>query len=205
MQERTIDTPLPAEIWIQVIRELPFHYQKSCLSISKFFHDISVQYVFASINIRLGSMRDFYLADEDMWCHRNAYEKAEADAAVDRSYELLRHLTSSSAQAAAGLVRAVKYVSVRAYLFSGESLPTGILGMFHNSPSCAIKPCSTAIADILEEALFILRLHGFAWYGCHPMPRSQVLETLSTGSRDTLKDLVLPYVDLHKSDLCFRW
>ncbi|KAM5539333.1 hypothetical protein V8D89_007024 [Ganoderma adspersum] len=173
MQERTIYTPLPTETWIQVIRELPFHYQKSCLSISKFFHDIAVQYVFASINIRLGNMRDFYLADEDRWCNWNADEKAEADAAVNRSYELLKHLTSSSAQAAAGFVRAVKYVSVRAYFFPGESLPDGLL-------------------DTLEEALSVLRLREFAWYGCHPMPRSQVLETLSTGSRDTMEEIVLP-------------
>ena len=131
MQEKTIDTPLPTEIWIQITRELPFHYQRSCLSISKFFHDIAVQYVFASINIRLGSMRNFYIMDEDRWRNWNPVGKEEADAAMGQSYELLQHLTHST-PAAGSLARAVKYISVRAYWFSEESLPAGSFGGLHS-------------------------------------------------------------------------
>ena len=61
--------------------------------------------------------------------------------------------------------------------------------------ACVPESCSIVIADMLEEALSVLRLREFAWYGCHPMPPSKVLEEMSTGSRDTLENIVLPYVN----------
>ena len=115
---------LPAELWIQIIRELPSHYQRSCLPVSKLFHDISLQCIFTSINVRLGLARDFYIADEDRWCPQNNQEEAEADAAICRSCELLQHIVRSPWS---GLALAVRNVSVRAYSYCGEPPPTELL------------------------------------------------------------------------------
>ena len=117
---------LPAELWIQIIRELPSHYQRSCLSVSRLFHDISLQYVFASINIRLGLLKDNYLADKEEWHICEVEEQVEAEIAMRRSYELLRHVVRSPRSS---LTQTVRNVSVRAYSYRGKSPPKELLGM----------------------------------------------------------------------------
>ena len=122
---------LPPEIWIGIIGGLPSRYQRSCLSVSKLFRSISLQYLFASVTVRLGIARDFYLADEDRWCPQNDSEKAGADAAMNRSCDLLRYVVHSPLS---GLAAAVKNVSVRAYSYYGESPPPDLLGTFFLVP-----------------------------------------------------------------------
>ena len=180
---------LPAELWLQIIRQIPSDYQRSCLSVSKLLHDISLQCVFLSINVRLGLVRDLYLADEERWCPWTSQEKAEADTAIRRSCELLQHIVRSPS---GPLTQAVKYVSVRAYSpdASGEVLSMECMGMSVCFFFCAIA--QRPHLDTLEQALSVLRLRRFAWYGCHPMPRQQVFEALSTASCETMEDITLP-------------
>ena len=47
-------------------------------------------------------------------------------------------------------------------------------------------------ADTLAEALGILHLRGFAWYGCGPEPQNEVLYALAKNSSRSLLELVLP-------------
>ena len=125
MQPETASPSLPTEIWTQIIQRLPAHYQRSCLSVSKLFHDIALQFVFASVTVRLGNVRDFYLADEDRWCNWTNLEEADTDAAVARSYELLQHI----ARSLSSFAPVVKQVSVRAYAFPGHDPPVELLGI----------------------------------------------------------------------------
>lgn len=117
---------LPTELWTQIIRGLPSFYQRICLSVSKLFHDISVRSVFASVNIRLGLVRDNYLDHDHRWCPWDDEEDAETDTAIRYSHELLQHIAHSPG---GSLAQAVRYVSVRAYSLYGRSPPLDLLSM----------------------------------------------------------------------------
>ena len=116
---------MPPEFWIRITQELPSHHQRSFLSVSKLLHDISLQYVFASINVRLGLLKNRYLADEGAWWPLENEEKVEAGVAIRRSCELLRHIVRSPRS---GLAQAVKSVSIRAYSCDGEPPSAEFLG-----------------------------------------------------------------------------
>ena len=47
-------------------------------------------------------------------------------------------------------------------------------------------------ADTLAEALGVLHLRGFVWYGCGPEPQNEVLYALAKNSSSSLSELVLP-------------
>lgn len=124
--------PIPTELWIKIIRELPSHYQRACLSVSKLFHDISLQFVFAGINVRLGLLTDAYLAHEQFW---NEKDTPAGASTTSQSHELLQYIVHSPS---GDLAQAVKHVSVRAYSPLGESPPSELIGMSYGPYLCSL-------------------------------------------------------------------
>ena len=124
--------PIPTELWIKIIRELPSHYQRTCLSVSKLFHDISLQFVFAGINVRLSLLTDAYLAHEQFW---NEKDTLAGVSTTSQSHELLQYIVRSPSS---DLAQAVKHVSVRAYSPLGESPPSELIGMSYGSYLCSL-------------------------------------------------------------------
>lgn len=71
---------IPPEIWSQAISWLPLAHQKTMLSVSRFFHDIALPFVFSSVRLYvLGGSETF-----DM------LETHQADFALETEHVLMR-------------------------------------------------------------------------------------------------------------------
>ncbi len=110
---------LPTELWYPIIDMLPSLDQKTCLSVSKTFHDITAIYVFSHVTISLGFWRPFeYEAeDEDFSPEEKTAIKRHANA----SYDILRHIMRTP-----DFAKGVKKVSVRAFSNAGEEMQIAI-------------------------------------------------------------------------------
>ncbi|TBU24541.1 hypothetical protein BD311DRAFT_701857 [Dichomitus squalens] len=156
---------LPTELWYRIIQALPSNDQRRCLSISRMLHDIAWEIVFSHITIRFGLWRD---VSDPFSEEVSDDEQVEADKATRLSCELLRHIKQSP-----DLACIVMGMTVRAYTYPEEDP-------------------SQELIEATVDALSVLRLHAFAWYGRGPEPQPEVLEALIEHSSDTLSELTLP-------------
>ena len=110
---------LPTELWYRIIYMLPPLDQKTCLSVSKTFHDIATTYVFSHVTIYLGLWQPFEFDSEDD--EFGIQEKATTKRQGNISYDILRHIMHTPEFA-----KKVKKISVRAFSKAGEKMQIAI-------------------------------------------------------------------------------
>ncbi|CDO76664.1 hypothetical protein BN946_scf184752.g2 [Trametes cinnabarina] len=177
---------LPVELWRLIIEDLPSADQRSCLLVSKLFHDVALGHVFSRVTIWFGHWTtqwqglppDMNFApdeeDELLFIRRN-----------HASYELLRRISRDAAFA-----RLVKDLSIRAY--ASED------GIFEKRMErSTVFMCAVLISytGCLLDALECLpNLRAFRWYGEGPPMEAAVIDTLLKSCSATLTELSMPFV-----------
>ncbi|KAI1787082.1 hypothetical protein LXA43DRAFT_1098578 [Ganoderma leucocontextum] len=162
---------LPTELWYRVIQSLSPRDQKTCLSVCKMHHDITIKYVFSHLIITLGLWR----MDDDMesmWdinLARTAVQVIESKRVARVNYALLRHIGMRNPDFA----RNVKKLTVRAYSLFEET------------------PMEYEIGTLVDAIEALQNLTAFAWYGPLPITPSEVMDALRRTSGQKVVDILL--------------
>ncbi|KAM5537235.1 hypothetical protein V8D89_009168 [Ganoderma adspersum] len=166
MATQSLHASLPTELWYPIISGLPSLDQRTCLSVSKTFHDIASKYVFSHVAISLGLWRPFEyeIEYEDLSPEEKVAMKRQANA----SYEILRHIMDTP-----DFARKVKKLCVRA----------------HSTDSGDMQIAIRFLADALQA---IPDLRGFEWHGISPIIPTEIVEAVVRSARNTLQVLNLP-------------
>ncbi|KAI1796940.1 hypothetical protein LXA43DRAFT_495097 [Ganoderma leucocontextum] len=157
---------LPTELWYPIIYMLPSLDQKTCLSVSKIFHDIAATSVFSHVTISLGFWRPFEFESE--YDDLATEEKAAMKRQANTSYDVLRHIMRTP-----DFAKKVKKLSVRAFANAGEEMQIAI----------------RFLADALEA---LPDLRAFVWHGSSPVISTEILQALVSFASSTLQELSIP-------------
>ncbi|KAI0742233.1 hypothetical protein C8Q80DRAFT_1272944 [Daedaleopsis nitida] len=165
-------SPLPYELWEQILHQLPRSDQRACLGVSKIVHDVALPLVFSRITVFFGCWQ---FANDPVALEYSTWSQQDRDAHKRNlnTTDLLRHIVQEPEFA-----KLVKEMSVAAFAF----------------------PYAIAERTSLLEALRHLNLSSFLYYGKHPALDTDIMGALAAGSGPTLRELRVPCtLDLPKS------
>ncbi|KAH9925743.1 uncharacterized protein B0H18DRAFT_1119249 [Fomitopsis serialis] len=144
---------LPPELWQEVFTCLPEDTTRTCLSVSKVFHDISLRFMFRSVTIFFGAWESAE-AKEDVYDADKVILDALEDDRSSMSSAILHRIASDPSFAVI-----VRSIDVHAYKRDGAR------GAFERG--CLI------------EAIHCLHnLRSFTWHGSAPRLTPQVIDAL---------------------------
>ncbi|KZT63443.1 hypothetical protein DAEQUDRAFT_131735 [Daedalea quercina L-15889] len=146
-------TWLPPELWQEVIFHLSAPSGRTCLSVSRAFHDFAVRLIFAEVTIFFGSW--------ETWEGEENIPDADSleDTRSARSFEVLHRIIVDPAFASV-----IRDMEVHAFKLDG------IRGAFE------IRCLTTAISSLRE-------LSSFVWHGSSPLPTAAILHSLAESCR----------------------
>ena len=109
-------TRIPTELWAQIIEFLPRADQRTCLLVSRMFHDLAISHLFAQVFVHFGLWTpqcDSRFPGESM----TTEEREEMQRINSISWNVLRHISRNPSFASL-----VKKITVRAYSASEDSV-----------------------------------------------------------------------------------
>ncbi|KAF7351036.1 hypothetical protein MSAN_01665900 [Mycena sanguinolenta] len=178
---------LPVEMWTEIVYHLPSSRQM--LHVSRLLHDIAIRRLFSTVKIYfMHGEPGFYMLNTE----NERYVRETSDYLLNRSWELLDHISTTPAFA-----NAIKTMSVHAFtdgpaVFERRALARALLSLpnlrsFHFWGDC---PDFSAVAACLPSGLKSLRIQS--------MPDSTLLSHL-----DGLKSLqpAIPFIYVREQKL----
>ncbi|KAH9852866.1 hypothetical protein C2E23DRAFT_137181 [Lenzites betulinus] len=167
MEPMTLDNThpvLPPELWNEILKLLPAADQRTCLHLSRSFHDATQRLIFSRTKICLGipSMHPWN-AHEGI---ASAMELVQMAKQAKRAQELLVHITHNTEFA-----HIIRELTIHACALRKPNLDTDIfLGAFQN----------------------LTRLNSFTWLCSRPPLRPQLLAAIVKASAPTLTYVQIP-------------
>ncbi|KAH9846553.1 hypothetical protein C2E23DRAFT_572187 [Lenzites betulinus] len=155
---------LPPELWNEILKLLPAMDQRTCLHLSRSFHEVTQRLIFSHTKIYMGvPCVPPWRADEK---HATPAELTQMTEQAERAQDLLRHITHNSEFA-----HIIRELTIHACALGGQSQDV----------------------DIFVKAFQNLtRLKTFAWRCSRPPLQPQLLEAIIKASGPTLTCVRIP-------------
>lgn len=168
--------PLPPEVLAHIIHHLPREARRTCLSVSRSFHDLALRAVFSGLTIHFGAWENHYF-DEVKWdsciseegeAEAESEYQAQASRRNEMSAEILHRIMFDPYFA-----NAVKRLEVCAY----EG--------YDNDCAFQLRCLSMAIS-------YLHNLRALVWYGSWPLPAPEIVDALAKAC-PSFRRLSLPH------------